>query len=100
MEVRVASTKAVPVGKMIGIESSGQKIVIANVNGSYHAIGNICTHRGCKLSEGMLSEEKVQCPCHGSVFDMKTGVVIKGPATKPEKFFQVRVEGDAILVTI
>lgn len=100
MEVKVASKKDVPAGKMIGIENSGQKIVVANANGAYYAIGNICTHRGCKLSEGTLNEEKVHCPCHGSTFDIRTGAVIKGPATNPEKSFKVRVDGDDILVTI
>ena len=100
MEIRAASKKDVSTGKMIGIENSGQKIVVANVSGAYYATGNICTHRGCKLSDGTLSEEKVQCPCHGSTFDIRTGAVIKGPATNPEKSFKVRVDGDAILVTI
>jgi nitrite reductase/ring-hydroxylating ferredoxin subunit len=100
MEVRVASTKDVSTGKMIGIENSGQKIVVANVNGAYYAVGNICTHRGCKLSDGTLNGEKVQCPCHGSIFDIRTGAVVKGPAANPEKSFKVRVDGDAILVTI
>jgi nitrite reductase/ring-hydroxylating ferredoxin subunit len=100
MEVRVASLKDIPPGKMIGIENSGQKIVVANVNGSCYAIGNICTHRGCKLSEGTLSGDKVQCPCHGSIFDIKTGAIVKGPAANPEKSFKVKLDGDAILVTV
>jgi nitrite reductase/ring-hydroxylating ferredoxin subunit len=100
MEVRVASTKDVPAGKMIGTENSGQKIVVANVNGAYYAVGNICTHRGCKLSDGTLNGEKVQCPCHSSIFDIRTGAVIKGPATNPEKSFKVRVDGEVIFVTM
>lgn len=99
MEVKVALQTDLPTGKMIGIENSGQKIVVANVSGAYYAVGNICTHRGCKLSEGTLNEERVQCPCHGSIFDIRTGAVIKGPATNPEESFKVRVDGEAILVT-
>ena len=100
MEVRIASTKDEPTGKMIGTENSGPKIVVANVSGAYYAVGNICTHRGCKLSDGTLNGEKVQCPCHRSIFDIRTGAIIKGPAKNPEKSFKVRVDGDAILVTI
>ena len=99
MEVKVASTKDIPAGKMIGAENSGQKVVVANVNGSYYAIGNICTHRGCKLSEGTLNGQQIQCPCHGSIFDAKTGAVVRGPAQSPEKSFQVKVDGDAVLVS-
>ena len=100
MEVKVASTKDLSAGKMIGVENSGQKMLVANINGSFHAIGNVCTHRGCKLSEGNLNGENVQCPCHGSVFNVKTGAVVKGPAKNPEKSFKVRVDGDAVLVNI
>ena len=100
MEVKVALKTDLPTGKMVGIENSGQKMVIANVNGKYYAVGNICTHRGCKLSDGTLNGEKVQCPCHGSTFDITTGAVIKGPASNPERSFKVRVDGDAILVTL
>ena len=99
MEARVASTKDVPAGTMIGVESSGQIIVVANVSGSYYAIGNICTHRGCKLSQGTLDGDKVQCPCHRSIFDIKTGAVVKGPATKPESSFKVKVDGDSVVVS-
>lgn len=100
MEVKVASKKDVPTGKMIGIENSGQKMAIANVSGAYYAIGNICTHRGCKLSDGTLKGEEVQCPCHGSIFDIKTGAVVKGPAKNPEKSLKVRVDGETLLVTV
>ena len=100
MEVKVASTKDVPAGKMIGIENSGQKVVVANVEGSYFAIGNICTHRGCKLSQGTLTGQQVQCPCHGSIFDLKTGAVVKGPASRPEQSFKVKVDGDAVFITM
>ena len=100
MELKVTSTKDLPAGKMMGIESNGGKVLIANLSGNYYAIGNICTHMGCKLSEGSLDGEKVQCPCHGSTFDIRNGSVLKGPAKNPEPVFKTRVDGDQILVII
>jgi 3-phenylpropionate/trans-cinnamate dioxygenase ferredoxin subunit len=100
MEVKVASTNDIPKSTMIGVESGGQKLLVANINGSYYSIGNICTHRGCMLSEGTLKGDNVQCPCHGSVFDVKSGALIKGPAKNPEKSFKVKVDGDKLLVDI
>jgi nitrite reductase/ring-hydroxylating ferredoxin subunit len=82
------------------VEKDGKRMLIANLNGEYHAIGNVCTHAGCKLSEGTLNGEKVTCPCHGSTFDIRTGAVLKGPAQKPEPSYNVRVEGDQIMVNI
>jgi len=100
MELRATSIGDLPSGKMIGIESNGKKVLIANLGGKYYAIGNTCTHMRCTLSEGSLSQERVQCPCHGSTFDVRTGSVLKGPAKNPEPFYKLRVDGDQILVTV
>jgi len=98
--VKVASTKALTNGKMLGAEADGKPVLVVNLGGKYYALGNVCTHMGCMLSDGMLKGESVQCPCHSSVFDIKTGNVIKGPAKKPEPVFQAKAEGDQILVNV
>jgi 3-phenylpropionate/trans-cinnamate dioxygenase ferredoxin subunit len=99
--VKVASAKGLGAGKMVGAEAGGKPILVANVDGKYYAIGDKCTHRGCKLSGGTLKEDGVvECPCHGSNFDVKTGNVVKGPAKTPEPAFKVKVEKDDVLVDI
>jgi len=99
--VKVASTKDLTQGKMIGAEAGGKQVLIVNIDGKYYAIGDVCTHRGCKLSGGTIKEGGiVQCPCHGSNFDVKTGNVVKGPAKTPEPAFEVKVEKDQVLVNI
>jgi len=98
--VKVSSTNELVPGKMIGVEAGGKEVFVVNLEGKYYAIGNHCTHMGCMLSDGVLKGESVQCPCHFSVFDLKTGNVIKGPAKKPEPVFQVKAEGDQVLVNI
>ena len=98
--LRVALVKDLEQGKMIGVEAGGQEIVVANVDGNYYAIGDRCTHMSCMLSEGLLKGQNVTCSCHGSVFDLKTGNVVKGPAKKPEPVFQVKFEGGEILVNV
>jgi nitrite reductase/ring-hydroxylating ferredoxin subunit len=100
MEIEVALTKNLPPGKMAGVLKNGKGILVANVNGEYFAIGNVCTHMGCKLSEGTLSGEKVECPCHGSAFNIRTGAIMNGPAGKPEPSYKVKIDGDKILVTL
>ena len=98
--VKGASAKGLEPGKMMGIDVGGKEVFIANLGGKYYAMGNRCTHMACMLSDGTLKGENVTCPCHGSVFDVKSGNVVKGPAKKPEPVFQVKVEGDQILVNI
>lgn len=98
--VKIASVKDMKPGKLIAINEGGKDVLAVNLDGKYYAIGNICTHRGCKLSKGKIKEDTIQCPCHGSVFDIRTGRVLKGPAVQPEPIFQVKVESDEILVKV
>jgi nitrite reductase/ring-hydroxylating ferredoxin subunit len=100
MEVAIASAKKLKAGKMIGVETNGKSILLANLNGEYFAIGNICNHEGCTISDGTLRAEKVECPCHGSTYDVKTGAVLKGPAASPEPSYKLRIDGDQILVIL
>jgi nitrite reductase/ring-hydroxylating ferredoxin subunit len=100
VETEVTSMKDLLPGQMIGVEKDGKSILVANINGAYYAIGNICTHAGCTISDGMLKGERVQCPCHGSTFDLRTGAVVKGPARSPEPSYILRVDGDKILADL
>jgi nitrite reductase/ring-hydroxylating ferredoxin subunit len=52
----------------------------------------------CSLAEGDLEETTVICPCHGSEFDVTSGVVLQGPARKPLATYQTRVEGSNLEV--
>lgn len=87
-------------GQMKGVEVGGENILLVNLDGKYLAIGDICTHMTCKLSEGSIKGGSVTCPCHFSVFDVKTGKVLGGPAGKPEPVFKVKVEKEQILVDL
>jgi nitrite reductase/ring-hydroxylating ferredoxin subunit len=85
---------------MVGAKANDKEVLVANLDGNYYAIGNRCTYAGCRLSDGTLSGENVRCPCHMSVFNIKTGNVVKGPTKNPEPVFQVKVEGDQVLVNV
>ena len=88
----------IPEGKMKKVVVGGLQVLVANVKGKYYAIGNVCTHFGGPLDQGVLMGQEVQCPWHGSHFDLTNGNVKKGPATKPEPAYEVRVEQDNVLV--
>ncbi len=94
------STKDIPAGNMVGIRAGGKDVLVANVDGHYYAIGNVCTHMGCTVSDGVLTGERVECPCHGSTFDVRDGSVVRGPATRAEPSYKVQVTGDAITVIV
>jgi len=96
--VKVAETTEVPPGNMKKVTVDGKEILVANVEGTYYALENKCTHRGGDLSKGSLSGKLVKCPRHGAKFDVTTGEVEAGPATKSEPTLEVKVEGKNILL--
>jgi 3-phenylpropionate/trans-cinnamate dioxygenase ferredoxin subunit len=98
--VKVASVDDVPPGNMKGVEAGGKEIMIANVEGTFYAIGDPCTHMGCKLSDGRIYEKVVQCICHGSRFNVETGGVVDSPAVEAEPVYKVKVEGGDVYVEI
>ncbi len=55
-----------------------------------YALSDRCTHRGCALHLGQVNDLKVECPCHGSIFRLTDGGVLKGPATVPAPVYDVR----------
>ncbi|TMI27000.1 non-heme iron oxygenase ferredoxin subunit [Candidatus Bathyarchaeota archaeon] len=96
--VKVCATTDVQPGKMKMVQLGTEKVCLSNVNGKYHAIGDVCTHVGGPLSQGLLTDRTVTCPWHGSQFDVATGEVKRGPARMPEPVYEVKVEGTSVLV--
>ena len=96
--VKVSSTLEVPPGVMKMVQVAGQEVCLANVDGKCYAIGNVCTHEEGPLHQGRLEEYEVECPWHGSRFNIRTGQVMLGPASSPEPVYEVKLEGTNILI--
>ena len=96
--IKVANTSDVLPSDKKEFEVEGQKICIINIDGRYYAIGSICTHEGGPLADGTLSGYEIECPWHGSKFDIRTGEVTSPPANEPEPAYEVKVDGNNILV--
>lgn len=98
--VTVAKLGDIDKGELAKFDVEGTAIAVAEVDGSFFAFSDVCTHAQCSLAEGELEGTTVECPCHGSQFDVTTGAVRNPPATEPVTSYAVRVEGDAIQVQI
>jgi nitrite reductase/ring-hydroxylating ferredoxin subunit len=96
----IGEVKDLEYAPLKGVVVDGKEILVVKTGTQIFAIGNKCTHRGCKLSSGKLDGETVQCPCHGSVFNARTGEVVKGPAKNPEPSYPVTVENDEISIDL
>ena len=73
---------------------------VFNVDGSYYAIDDTCTHRGGPLSEGTRERTKITCPWHSAQFDLTDGKVLGGPASKGIGSYRVDISADRIHIEI
>jgi nitrite reductase/ring-hydroxylating ferredoxin subunit len=103
----------IPPNSMRAFEVAGQRVLVVNLGGSFHAIGDLCPHLAIPLSRGELKDGCVVCPGHGSVFDVKTGTavrwvglpitwlarLVKGRAADAQ-VYRLRVENDQLLVEL
>ena len=99
--VRVAMTAEVPVDSLKRVVAGSQEICLAHAeDGNFYALGDVCTHEEFLLSQGELFGFDVECPQHGSRFNLKTGQVTGLPAVVPAKTYPVTVEGSDLFVEV
>jgi len=91
--MRVGALAEIPEGEMRAYDVPTGRVAVTHVDHHVYAFGDECTHSGCALSDGEFAEREatVQCPCHGSVFDVETGEPVDGPAQDPVPVFPARV---------
>lgn len=95
---RVASVDDFKPGVMKPVVVGDDDVLLANINGEVLAASDICTHEFVLLHDGFLEDDEVECPQHGSKFDLRSGKVRGLPATQPLPVYEVKVEGDEIYI--
>ena len=98
--VKVATTGEIPPGKVNVYQVNGRSMAVCNVDGTFYAIDDVCTHDGGSLDQGALEGDQIECPRHGARFDVKTGRPLTLPAVMPVKSYPVQVDGDEIKVEV
>ena len=88
---RVADLKP---GRPTLVVVDDEDVAVFNINGAFYATQNACTHAEGPLNEGDIEGSQVTCPWHASVFDVRDGSVVVGPAADPLKTYTVVVEGE------
>jgi len=81
------------------VRASGDALCLVRHKDEISALSDICTHQHFSMSLGdLLDDGTLQCAWHGTRYDCRTGEVKQVPATSPLPVFQLRLEGDTILV--
>jgi nitrite reductase/ring-hydroxylating ferredoxin subunit/uncharacterized membrane protein len=80
------------------VEAEGTAVMIVRRGGALYALSNHCAHRGGPLHEGDFTDTTVTCPWHSSVFDLRDGALIHGPAAYPQPAWDTRVRAGRIEV--
>jgi Rieske Fe-S protein len=91
----LAATSQIPVGS--GKIFTGPKVVVTQPTaGEFKAFSAVCTHMGCIVNQ--VSNGTIDCPCHGSQYNITTGAVVAGPAPRPLPAAPFTVSGGSIFL--
>ncbi|HZD17102.1 MAG TPA: non-heme iron oxygenase ferredoxin subunit [Actinomycetota bacterium] len=96
--VTIGSAGEVADGEVNNYSVGERQVSVANVDGDLHGFDDVCTHQQCSLAEGDLDGTVIECPCHGSRFDITTGEAVHGPATDPVDVFEIREQDGELQV--
>jgi nitrite reductase/ring-hydroxylating ferredoxin subunit len=98
-EVARIENAALPAdGHALRVMAGGTPVAIFRVGEHLYGLDARCTHVGGPLDQGSLHGTEVTCPLHHSVFDVRDGRVLHGPAVRPATPYRVRLEGHALVI--
>ena len=98
--VRIAGRSELPSDNEAREFMVGERVIcVANVEGVFSALDNVCVHRGGPLGQGVVLDGKLVCPWHGWMYDPKSGEATHSPAAKVA-VYPLKIEGDDVLVEL
>ena len=80
----------IPSDKPVKAKAGAQTLVVVRRGKGLDALHDVCAHQGCSLSDGKIVGETIECPCHGSRYRLRDGLVVRGPAVFDQPHFEVR----------
>ena len=85
-------------GQMKWVAVRRERVLLANVDGTFYALRDACGHQRAPLSRGKLAGYVVECPLHFACFDVRTGTLLSGPVAENVPTYAVRVERDMVYI--
>jgi 3-phenylpropionate/trans-cinnamate dioxygenase ferredoxin subunit len=97
--IKVAEVGDLEPGKALEVDVDGTMVCLAvTADGALYALRNNCSHKDFPLTDGEVEDSTIECAWHGARFDLATGEPLSLPAIRPVKTYEVRVDGDDILI--
>jgi 3-phenylpropionate/trans-cinnamate dioxygenase ferredoxin subunit len=100
VRVEIGAIDTLPRDRGIRVTVGEERIAMFRIGEDVFAIGDRCSHAEASLAEGFVTDHEVECPRHGSEFDLETGQPLSLPATKPVPTYQVVVEGGVVYLVL
>ncbi len=98
--VELANVNEIKNGELKVFDVNGESIILINLNEEFFAYKNQCSHMELELNDAEIEGEILTCPWHGAQFNIRTGDVVRLPASEPLEKYEVRVENGKIFVKI
>jgi len=103
MSSRIPQGASVREGEARRFEVDGVPVCVVNLgDGTFRALGDVCSHQEAYMHEGEVDVEEgtIECPLHGSVFDLASGMPKALPATRPVPTYEVTADGDDLMIEV
>lgn len=94
----VAKVDEIPPGGRKSVVVDGRAVLVFRIGDDFYAVEDVCSHDGQPLTDGPLSGTAIECPRHGAKFDVRTGKPLCMPAVEPIAVFEIKTEGNNVLV--
>ena len=100
--VRLCGRDELDSGSVRRFDVGPHRIALVRIGDDFYALGDTCSHEDYSLSEGQVFDDECELECwkHGSTFDLRTGEPCSLPATKPVPVYDVRVDGDDVVLEL
>ncbi len=99
-DIILCKTSDIAPGSVIRVEHGELGLAVYNIDGTFYATADRCTHGLSSLSEGSLMGDEIECSMHFGTFDVKTGAPTGAPCSIPLRTFKVEVRGDDVVAEI
>jgi 3-phenylpropionate/trans-cinnamate dioxygenase ferredoxin subunit len=100
MKLEIGELDTLPRDRGIRVNVGEERIAMFRIGDEVFAIGDRCSHAEASLAEGEVFDHEVECPRHGSEFDLRTGEALSLPATRPVPIYPVSVEDGTVYLIL